>query len=316
MKKLLAMFVVFFAVWTVSAQRYVLPIGSYVNYRQATIKLEVGGYGVWVEETISYVPAMGDLASVIRNRLWMMAEGWNPPVGRESENGYAVSVVTTPGPFGLNRFQPQRLGNRWVVPTEALEVELVYGSASILAQGITGVEVEVRGGGRTEKFSTIARTGGTACEIDTTLGDTFVVIHRRFAVPKYREPWWNEGEVTLWAGEQFARFNILDGSLMETSAEPPAFLSQLVAPAMPPRITSIQRVGEFTEISVAVADGTKVILEFSEDFKKWVRVDPPTVTLASAGSRSLAHQPPAGAKVCFYRVIAVEPVGPALKSTP
>lgn len=298
---------------TLSAGQYMLPIGSNVNNRPARVQLDLGGYGVWARDDFAYTPAMGNLETVIRNRLWKLAEGFVPASGYED---CGVSVHVTPGPFGGSYFQLQKLGTRWVVPTEALEVDLVYGSVSILAQGITGVEVEVRGGGRTEKFSTIARTGGTACEIDTTLGDTFVVIHRRFAVPKYRESWWTEGEVTLYAGELWARFSILDGSLLETSQEPPAFLSQLVAPPAPPRITSIRRDGEYTVITVSVADGTKVILGFSEDFKSWVKVDPPTVTRASAGSQVLAHRPSADASYGFYRVLAVEPVGPALKSTP
>lgn len=102
---------------------------------------------------------------------------------------------------------------------------------------------------------------------------------------------------------------------METSPEPPAFLSQLVAPSKAPRITSIRRVGEFTEISVTVADGTKIVLEFSEDFKKWVSVDPPTVTKMSAGSRTLSHTPPPEASCGFYR-IKVPPPSAALKGTP
>lgn len=307
MKNLLALVCLIVSL-TLSAGQYLLPIGSSVDKRPARVQLAIGGYGVWAEDDFAYTPAMGDLVTVIRNRLWKLAEGFVPAAGYEEAK---AEVLVTPGPFGGKVFKLQQAPNgRWVVPTEALEVELEYGNVAVWATGVTGVEMEVRGNGRTQLFSTIRGTGGTVCRIANTLGGTYVSLSREYTVPKYRESWWTDGEVTLWEGERWVRFT-MEGEFIDSSPEPPAFLSQLVAPPLPPRITSIQWTEGIATITVAVADGTPIVLEFSEDFKNW-RSAEPQVAKASAGSRILSHRA-TSAPCGFYRVVVVVPKGATLK---
>jgi len=302
----------------VSAGEYLLPIGENVNSRSAKVQMVIGGYGAWSEDTFSYEPTMGPLVDIIKSRLQNLATGFTPALGYENESN-SLEVLVTPGPFGGSLFVPQQSNDLWVIPEEVLNVDLQYGSVSVLLRGVAKVEMEVRGEGRTERFSSEGGGTGSPCTIQTVdwllkIGN--VTLEREYVNPKYRASWVTEGEVTLWENDdRKAVFNILTGYLVEASDPPPSFLESLRFPPLPapPRITAIKREGSTTTITVAGETNAVLTVEWKPAMRDYWQV-------VSSGSSFKLNDNATGtfthiteAPMGFYRLSVFNSGTPAVK---
>ncbi|TSC58661.1 MAG: hypothetical protein Greene041679_67 [Parcubacteria group bacterium Greene0416_79] len=97
------------------------------------------------------------------------------------------------------------------------------------------------------------------------------------------------GEVTLWEGDRFAVFNLLNGRFLKSSAPPPAFLESLKMPMLSPGITGITRTGDSTKLTVEGVPNSSVLVEWTEQLgKPWK-----PLTLDVEGRAAASHQTPA-----------------------
>lgn len=303
--KLLAL-CAFLSVATVFAQqKYMLPIGSNVNSRPMTVNIGLGNSdtGWAINDLLNYTPAMGDFEKVVQYRVSVLASQFDPPVGSERDP-YVLQIIAEPGPYTVVRF---RLDQSGAIPPEVLEVKLQYGEVTLKLDGVTKVELRVRGNGREERFSSDGSSQGSVCFIQTVdreLGRGLVILAKEYVNPQYRASWITEGEVILWENERFAEFNILDGKYSSASAKAPDFMESIRAPEMSaqPRIASIKRSGNTTELTVSADHSISISIEFSETLGgSWYSVPKYLQPLSlQTGSTTFTHTTDAPAS--FYRL--------------
>ncbi|TSC58659.1 MAG: hypothetical protein Greene041679_65 [Parcubacteria group bacterium Greene0416_79] len=295
---------------TVFAQEFLLPIGENVDRREMEVSIGLGNddTGEYLSELVSYVPAMGSLEQVIEAKLASFAT--NPPAGT-GQDTYSIQIIANPGPYAKVYFSLQRSNGRWVIPEEVLDIELEYGEVTVTLTGITKVEIEVRGEGQTERFSSDGSGVGSPCylqAIDRDLKIGEVRLAREYVNPKYRPSWITEGEVILWEEDRKAVFNILNGYLIEASDPKPVFLASLVALPLPPRITAIKREGNITTLTVESVGsiGTTLVLwkeKMGDDWQVISYASSP-LRLNASGIGTLLHE--TEAPTGFYRIVRSE----------
>lgn len=319
MKNLLLIFAL---AGTVSAQEsYMFPIGSNVNSRVAKVGLAIGplytSRGV-VGDEFDYSPTMGDLETVIENRLKTLAEKFRPLPGLEQEQ-YLIGGVVEPGPNFDALFKLRQSGDRWVIPAEVLEVKLEYGSG--VGWDITGArDLRMRlfkSGQQIASFDTAkpyATYGFTLnpCFIpvlDSALQSNWAFVDSKYAVPALWDGTWDYGELDIVSVDGEVTVNLLNGLSIKYSQPPPAFLESFRVPTQAPvftvnapRISRIARVGNTTEITVFAEGSTSVFLEFSPDITgKWSAVPAYPVPLQlQTGQNIYTHT--TDALTSFYRV--------------
>ena len=299
MKRLLLLVFVFLSVVGRGQQIDVevgLPIGVNVDNHPAQVGIAFGSYSIQLEETFSYTPAMGTLKSVVESQIKKLADRFVPPIP-ETPDAY-LYVTAEPGPYYIvEEFKLQQSGSRWIIPPEVLEVKLDYGGAWIFK--VAGVkEIRMRlfkseqQVGRLYVPAPSYREGYgwvygnfevygfdlSGCSILVTqsaLKRGEVDISSRYAVPSLWDGTWDYGEMDIVADDGSITINLLDGSVLDYSSPPPAFLK------FPEPKLEIAKTADGFELSVTGVWERPFIIESTKDFVLWEPY--PTADLSAVG---------------------------------
>jgi hypothetical protein len=244
--------------------------------------------------------------------LQKLADSFTTLPGLEEEE-YGLQVMIDTGPYTTVLFVVQFTNGKWAVPTEVLKVKLDYGAGiGWVIPGIRLIELNVEDSTGVHHFSTDNIDGyDSACFFgvqNEALKQSAAVVLKEYAVPEFQKSiglkW---GRLTFRAQDGCGTFNVLDGSLVDVSTLPPAFLNSLRAPEMSPvtsgpKISRISRKGNTTEITVSAEAGSKAYLEFAQSLSgTWNAVPAYPVLLSlQTGQSTFTHTTESPAT--FYRL--------------
>ena len=304
MKILLSLLLVLTVSLTLSAQQYRLPIGS--NLLQGgvlvdNISISDWDTGWWVSApSFTYDGDASLLDTTIASQLQKLVDNFVPPTGSEQDLYYLSVDVKRNGAIVANTnpsFRLQQSGSRWIVPPEVLDVKLIYGNTGVNIGGVLviGLGAEIASG--TIHYSTADnnRYADAPCFFgnqDDYRQAGIVYIQREYSVPRYQqEIGLKSGRLTLRMADGYAIFNLLDGYDVEVSSPAPKALEQfkIIPVVSTPRISSIVRTNNITEISVEGNSSISVALEFSENLRDWQSDNSAWIKLSSSSQTILRH---------------------------
>ena len=250
-----------------------LPIGSNVDNRpaQVGIGLVSDSFGSVAQAHFQYNPSDGSLETVINARVKDIAAQFTPPPGFETDL-YGLFGNAEFAYFNSGFFKLQQSGSRWIIPPEVLEVKLDYGgSIGWYIDGVAVVEMEIVTPDGVEHFSSEYGGAGTsACYIgalQNSLKEGATVLLSSYVLPSLQKENGVLPESTLILREKeryrYATFSLLDGSVLDYSSPPPAFLK------FPEPKLAILKTADGFELSVTGVWERPFIIESTTDFMAW-----------------------------------------------
>ncbi|TSC83586.1 MAG: hypothetical protein G01um101417_496 [Parcubacteria group bacterium Gr01-1014_17] len=339
MKKLFVGLVVLaLSVWTLGAveQKFSsLPIGANLDGYINGIEILVVGDGLNASAWQSYPYSrnrdgkletfasqkLRDYTASIKLANGTTAYGWainarTDGVGGllPTYNGKAASAVIASAPLidESDEFHLTLRNGKWEVPEEVFgKVKFQFGwGLWYYIPGVTGLEINLYAGSRISRFSTIERVSeaDNPCELPAILLElpNDVMIPNEIALAK--PSWWERAEITLYTKAESVTFLVnrteQDGKAIRWSNPPPSFF---VPPApSKPKIASLKRVRNTTEITISAEATSVANLEFSETLNgSWYSIPKyPQPLSLQTGSSKFTHT--TEALSCFYRVRIVQ----------
>ena len=249
-----------------------LPIGVNVGNHSSQVALGIGNWdtGLGVDGSFQYEPSMGNFEGVIKERLNTLVASFNPPTGSEYDE-YVLGIVANPGPYTSTHFYLHQSGSRWIVPPEVLDVKLDYGgSVGWYIDGVAVVEMDIVTSSGIQHFSSEnGGAGASPCFIGAlqqSLKDGATVLESRYVVPSLqKENGVLPGSILTLRAEnryQYVTINLLDGSVIDYSSPPPAFLK------FPPKLEIVKTADGF-EFSVSNTNEQLFTIESTTNFVTW-----------------------------------------------
>lgn len=205
-------------------------------------------------------------------------------------------------------FQFTLRNGTWEVPEEVFgKVKFQFGAApGFYIPGVTDLEVNLFGAdGRVSMFSTREQISGlnNPCVLPATLDaikyEEVIIIPNEIALA--RTSWWKHAEITLLTPNESVTFRVnrteKDGVAIRWSDPPPSFF---IPPT--PKISSLKRKGDKTELAIEGTPNNAVVVEWIEKLgDEWQPLYPPYPESLDANGRGSFIHETAGA-TGFYRV--------------
>ena len=294
-----------------------LPIGANLDGYISSIQLYIGTDGNYQEESFRYnrqydgsletfaaaklrevtsrfVPKAGQASALHGWGIDAITEGVGnllPSYNGESEPA-VIAVAPLPDERATAKFRFVFRNNRWEVPEEVFgKVKFQFGwGIGYYIPGVADLEVNLYSGSRISRFSTREKIQeeGNPCELPAiTLALPDVVIPREIATAQ--SSWWEYAEITLLTDDNRSVTFLVnrterDGTAIRWSNPPPSFFTP---PS--PKITSLKRVGDITEIGVE-NPGAVGAFEFSTDLREWREVSGTEIVLKSTDPSGFRHR--------------------------
>jgi len=317
MKKFFAVLaLVFLSVVGVYGQRIEvsvgLPIGVNIDNYSRKVDIVFDGANPRVT-SFDYLPAMGDLKSVIEARVRKMADTFSAIPGLEQEQ-YAIFAVMYPGPLVYQNFIPQKSGSSWTVPPEVLDVRLNY-SANVgwYIDGVAVVEMDIVTATGTEHFSSeqnYSSDAFSACylgALQSSLKRGATVIKSRYVVPSLQKENGVLPGSTLTLRESdrnhYTTISLMDGSVIGYSFPPPAFLK------FPDPKLEIAKTADGFELSVTGVVDKSFVIESTTDFVTWDKYPAVELTSVAVGKKSFSAKPLGASRFFRLRIEGATPLG-------
>ncbi|MDP3661747.1 MAG: hypothetical protein Q8R17_02775 [bacterium] len=348
MKTMLLALVALLSVATASAQQKFssLPIGYNLDGYISAIQIRFSGGGQKLKDTFQYDRVRdGPLETFASAKLRDVVSGFAPKPGEETAYyGWVIDAITDgiggllPYYSGESKpsviavaYPPDELipfyltlrNGKWEVPEEVFgKVRFEWPAAVGYTIPAWNLKVDVSDSqGRIARFA--AREGiqdeGNPCALPVILmglntGGVLIPEEIATAAPA----WWERAEITLLTEDgKFVTFLVnrteQDGKAIRWSNPPPSFFAPPASPA--PKIASLKRVRNTTEITVSAETSATAHLEFSETLNgNWYSIPKyPQPLSLQTGSSKFTHTTDAPAS--FYRV-RISPDRKAVKTKP